>query len=934
VDVAGQGTDGYGQVDVHGDGSVIVPPSTPTENPTFVDIGGSIYEGQQKPLCDTKLIHLGDSKSIAPGFNLFTDVPLPGRFWGLIVDDLNFSSNPKSLAYGEKQPLPFAPVGIYDYTNRLITTVESDYNGLFDVLLPSTNRISCPTPSGVCANLYRFVGNDPGTPGHWNPNYTPQYRTISAEFEAFAGLTIPADLAPTPVAVAVQIPGLQTTQPVACTLNDPTGAIPATNPEFFAINKPYMYTNDGGTDRTFTLTGFAFGATAGSVQLDDDTMDIDSWSDTSIQFTVPTNGPNVPGSGPHQLKIITADGKSTVNALTFHVIVPGGGGGDTSYNPTVFEVGIGKAYDPTDPSRNIGDPANGIGAYEHALQDALNDAVSVTKALVVVYPGPVDNSNPRYNGRGAYYENLVIHSPVKLQGVGPGGVYPDGTPIQGSIIDGIAFGGDTNTFLAWEELVLGLTRAGNQDISGGQVIYVLPETDSQFGSDFNASIDGFDIRGGDQQGIPGNVNAIFGGFPGPAGAAIAEIQGGAIFANSYANYLQITNNIVENNGGSYGAIRIGTPNISTNLNNNHNVRIANNRILANGGTNLAGAIGLFGGSDNYEVARNDICGNFSAEYGGGISHFGLSPNGSIHDNRVYFNHSYDEGAGIIIAGELATVPGALYGQPGGPQGSGAVNVYNNLIQANMAEDDGGGLRFLMAGNFPMNVYNNMIVNNVSTHEGGGVAIDDAPNVRFYNNTVMNNKTTATAITSDGLPAPAGLSTGANSTQLQLTLPAGSPAYSNPLLFNDIFANNWAGTRGVNTVTGITPGDAYPWDLGVIGGGSLSPTNSIVNSDPAVVETLDIPLSFTSWRTNVNFVGAIMVTADLPPNLLGDYHLSSASSPAYNLGASYKCLNGATTCSNNSGLRWSAPDFDIDNESRPYSEQGQAVYDAGADEWMP
>ena len=31
----------------------------------------------------------------------------------------------------------------------------------------------------------------------------------------------------------------------------------------------------------------------------------------------------------------------------------------------------------------------------------------------------------------------------------------------------------------------------------------------------------------------------------------------------------------------------------------------------------------------------------------------------------------------------------------------------------MSEDDGGGLRFLMAGNFLMNVYNNMIVNNIA-----------------------------------------------------------------------------------------------------------------------------------------------------------------------------------------------------------------------------
>ena len=123
-----------------------------------------------------------------------------------------------------------------------------------------------------------------------------------------------------------------------------------------------------------------------------------------------------------------------------------------------------------------------------------------------------------------------------------------------------------------------------------------------------------------------------------------------------------------------------------------------------------------------------------------------------------------------------------------------MNIYNNLIQANLSDDDGGGLRFLMAGNFPMNVYNNMIVNNVSTHEGGGVALDDAPNVRFYNNTVMKNITTATAITSNGSPAPAGLSTGQNSAQLQATLPGGSPTFSNPLLFNNIFWDNRAGSQ--------------------------------------------------------------------------------------------------------------------------------------------
>ncbi len=165
--VVGNGTNGAPT-------GVTVPASTPVENQTFVDIGSTPYEGAPKPTCETKLVTLNNGKSIVPMFNVFTDVPLPSRLRGLIIDDVNFSANPKHTAYGEKAPAPFLPIGIYDFTNKLVTTVESDFNGFYDVLLPSTNHISCPTPSGVCAGMYRFVGNDPGVPGHLNANFNPR----------------------------------------------------------------------------------------------------------------------------------------------------------------------------------------------------------------------------------------------------------------------------------------------------------------------------------------------------------------------------------------------------------------------------------------------------------------------------------------------------------------------------------------------------------------------------------------------------------------------------------------------------------------------------------------------------------------------------------------------------------------------------------------
>ena len=307
----------------------------------------------------------------------------------------------------------------------------------------------------------------------------------------------------------------------------------------------------------------------------------------------------------------------------------------------------------------------------HAIQNALDSAANNSQTLVVVYPGVAD-ANPRINPRGAYYENLIIHSPVKLQGVGPGGIRSDGTTIAGTIIDGSAFAGDTQQATDWRTTIANLTWVGTQTVYEGAVISVYPQTRNQFGSTFRASIDGLDLRGGDQQGFPTNINQI-GGTPTGLPPNVVT-QGGAIFANGYAHYLQITNNVVQNNGGAYGTVRIGTPNLQGNDANegtdqhNDNVRIANNRIIANGGTNLAGAVGLFAGTSNYEVAGNDICGNFSAEYGGGISAYGLNYDGTrsyhsvlnfggkIHHNRIYLNRSYDEGAGIMIAGALPANP--------------------------------------------------------------------------------------------------------------------------------------------------------------------------------------------------------------------------------------------------------------------------------------
>ena len=110
--------------------------------------------------------------------------------------------------------------------------------------------------------MYRFVGNDPGVPGHLNPNYNPRFRTIATEFEAMPGVTIPTDLAPTQVGVTIARPG--TGQPTAGHLPGRRGG----TPQLFAVVQPYVERQRARS----RSTGTGFGATqgTGSVTLDGD----------------------------------------------------------------------------------------------------------------------------------------------------------------------------------------------------------------------------------------------------------------------------------------------------------------------------------------------------------------------------------------------------------------------------------------------------------------------------------------------------------------------------------------------------------------------------------------------------------------------------------------------------------------------------------------
>ncbi len=917
-------------------------------NQAFLDGGGSPYEGEDRALCDAKLVTVRSGQTMAPNFNLFTTVPIPTHFWGLTINDLGLSLDKRSANFGEAQGLPFVPVGLYDWSGRLVDTVHTDFNGFYEALEPSTGTYNCPVPAGPCPNMYRFVGNDAGSPGAPNPDYNPRFRTIGTNFQGWPGLYTVTDTAPTQAGSVVLSPDSTVANPTMCDLG------PA-YPQLLAVDRPYVRSADG--NRTVTVKGFGFGATrgTGSITVGGNAVTPTSWTDTTISFTLPTSNPF---RGPLKVRITNAAGRQSFNTLTVWGLANLGQVGSSSTNPQVVEVGPGKQY-----------------ATIQAGLEAATPTSSKRYWLVVVYPGAATTATPR----GEYNENLIVHHQVAIQGVGPGGFQPavgTGTPtwVSGSIIDGSGFSPDFANGTAWINLLASLRYSGDPQVPDGATVTVLddPTRATVVPSSYPTTIDGFQIMGGSQADFPANINTLGGAVTTPYGASGALVtQGGGVYAHANVNGLHVTDNVIVGNSGSYGGgIRLGTPYVTNN--HNWNAVIADNQIRDNGGTNLAGGIGIFAGSPGYLVTHNAICGNFSAEYGGAMTAYGYQSTapgsrgpqgGTITNNTIWFNSSYDEGGAVMLAGELPNDPTKL------SEGTGPALIDGNVISMNLSSDDGGGIRLLQASGShvsrsnpeTISITNNTVTNNVSAHEGGGIALDDAVFVQVVNNTIAKNLTTATAITSDGQPAPAGLSTALNSEPLQARLrnavlfpgsqTLASTTFSKPVLLNDVFWDNRAGTFQGGWVFGISnklpdgsSDTVNNWDMGIVGDpGLLHPVGSVIQTTqgtdggetttvtdtPGLKDPYDVSVSVLASRTYPAFRQAAIVTELLPPTLLGDYHLTGTTSAAYGRGVA------STTVAWGAGLfGWQqtvfAPTRDIDGQARPTLRR----YDAGSDQYLP
>jgi hypothetical protein len=733
--------------------------------------------------------------------------------------------------------------------------------------------------------MYLVKVDDPGTTAPGNKGYNPNLLTATTPAEVWPGLTDQLD---TPV------------DPISGTgCEDP--AVPA-RPNLLQVSTPVVPASGS---RQTTIQGDFIG-TAGAgeaVTLTDDRngqvqpATIVSWTpgSGSTPDTIVINVPALSATfrpGPKQLTIRTSNangGVTSVNALTVHVLGSNGSGTDlVTYNPPVVNV-------PAPPVN---------GANNHMLQHAIDGAAA--GSLLVL-------------GSGTYNENVVVWKPLKIQGLGPGGIIgahelqardPEDPRfnIHGTVIDGRYFQQNATAFDA--------TVAANAPYAGvdaahpvlrGADLTVVAQSATAYAPAtlppaqnqrefYNARIDGVGLMTGQGEGA------------------------GGIQLQAYANNTRLTNNIVENNAGIFaGGIGLGEP--YNHDGHNYNVKIANNSIIGNGGLTRSGGVGIFYGSNNYEVASSVVCSNFGVEYGAGVSHWGLSPGGSIHDNQIYYNDAVDSGAGISIQTEQP-VGGGL------GDGSGAVNVDRNNLSGNYSGDDGGGIFVLDALNQPINIRNNIIADNGSADLGGAIMLDDSSQVAVINNTVANNVSTASSESSDGNAHGAGLTAEANDPLFQATLPAGSPDFSNPTaLFNNIFWDNNAytlsstgpgatlvdqgfidfeihgTTNSADTFTprysdltnGLILGPAGAGLHAVITGCTPTATPSAIcqgnmSADPAFVNPIGVAAELTVSGSRLDpQVAAVTITGGDPPvGLTSDYHLTAAS-PVVDRGAGFSNL---------------------------------------------
>ena len=760
------------------------------------------FAGMDRPLCNKKLVKLGDQMQASATFFVYTDAPMAANATGIILDDASAEFNAASPDFGEKASVPFVPVSTKDFAGHEISRVYSDQWGAYNLMLPSSWLVNPPTPSGYGPNMLVNCINDPGpipdpsgvidpatgkvkmitdptyNPAYSNFCYTNPFMPGQATYLDTPVLPIAAFAAgynPTDCAYPDATPGIArvdgstgfgpyvplgggTLTIKAIGFNGTTDVgVQVPNPGYagpFATSGP-------ASQRSVTRHyGFGTQGVFSRVTLGGTPLTITGWSNDTITVAVPAAAAR---SG--ELMVTAANGKSTVDAVTV-------------------------TQEATTPTRVQG-------ASSQTIQAAIDAAKPGDLILV---------------DAGTYNELVIMWKPVRLQGVGAASVIINAAKFPTSKLEvwrptiNAMFGIDTAT--GNQAASTQVDPLPGQEVTGGVVLLEPSVLGTEEGAGITVLAKGFrpdgvtPLTAGDctyasttvlfnlSDGAltvpqPNLSNFLCGASRIDGVSVTGGDAGGGIYVNGWAHNLEIANNRVYGNAGAlHGGVRVGVPyleiagypgqsentqgvlvghptvtgGVIAGLGYDTGVKIHHNAITKNGvvegpaGNGGAGAgVSICTGTDGYSVDHNFVCGNYSQSDGGGIGHLGFSQGGSIAFNQILFNQSFQQtasthGGGIFVGGEP---PLALQTQS---LGTGNLSIDANVIRGNFAEaGHGGGIRLQQVNGadvqyFPRNqrrwnkvtVTNNIVDNNVAGWSGGGMSLADTVASSVYNNTFASN----------------------------------------------------------------------------------------------------------------------------------------------------------------------------------------------------
>lgn len=771
--------------------------------------------GETTPLCNMKQVFLGDRQNAATDFHIFTAVPKAARGVGLVNNDVAVTLDPNNPIIGEKAGVVWLPISIQDFAGNELNRVYTDQFGAYNFLAPGTYTVNAAIPTGVSPNMLRLCLNDPGPIR--DPNNPGQFITDPFFDPRFSLTCYTFDFWPgkttyldTPV-IPVAAFSAVFDATLDCELPDGT-------PVLADVTGP------GGTGPYVSSAGKKLTIiSAGNVQVPN--------PDCNSRFN-PACPPTITrdyGFGTVKGTVKIGDTSLTEVIWTDKTItgrIPVGTA-PGAYQLSVIRGDNGKST-VTGITVTVGGSAPRVILSGQSIQAAIDTALDGD--LIIVRPGQ-------------YNENIIMDKNVRLQGSSASSTVIKATPTLPENLQVFTQDLQSRIDAGTASLVPGENISQHIEYA---TITVIP-AEGRFTEANKARIDGFSL--------------------------ISATSGGGITVNGYAHYLEIGNNRIINNAGSFGGgIRVGTPGLVDAScapdycsSFNDHILIHNNHILQNGGvaaTTGGGGISLYNGSDNYQIIENYICGNFTKSRGGGISHIGLSNDGLIYKNKILLNESSfnsitgGEGGGILIKGEPALAPANL------TPGTGSVKVVSNLIQANVAGNGKGGGIFISFANgldvqasadpadwYGIDILNNIIVNNVAGWVGGGIYLEDTAKVNIVHNTIANNSSTAVganALLRVGVGQPtestaAGVVSGVHTAGLAAV---SGQNFSNPVLQNNIIWHNTSYAYDPTANNGLGGLETHPstyWDLGVFDSTvEPNPVAVVLNPDYCILSSLTGP----------------------------------------------------------------------------------------------